>query len=79
MNRSDERVALFGQVGMNLVRKEEAEKDHKNYAQQLIDLHDTYLALVQGPFANNTLFQKVLKEVSSSACGSQLKQEAREK
>jgi len=49
-------------VGMGLVRKEEAEKDHKNYAQQLIDLHDKYLALVQGPFANNTLFQKVLKE-----------------
>jgi len=49
-------------VGMSLVRKEEAEKDHANYAQQLIDLHDTYLALVQGPFGNNTLFQKVLKE-----------------
>ena len=28
------------QVGMSLVRKEEAEKDHTNYAQQLIDLHD---------------------------------------
>jgi hypothetical protein len=24
---------------------------------------DRYLALVQGPFGNNTLFQKVLKEV----------------
>jgi hypothetical protein len=28
------------QVGMSLVRKEEAEKDHSMYAQQLIDLHD---------------------------------------
>mmetsp|Transcript_9320 Transcript_9320/g.26748 ORF Transcript_9320/g.26748 Transcript_9320/m.26748 type:complete len:561 (-) Transcript_9320:1059-2741(-) len=50
------------EVGMSLVRKEEAEKDHTNYAQQLIDLHDKYLALVQGPFGNNSLFQKVLKE-----------------
>jgi hypothetical protein len=31
---------LLFQVGMSLVRKEEAEKDHTNYAQQLIDLHD---------------------------------------
>ncbi|KAJ1491346.1 Cullin repeat-like-containing domain protein [Baffinella frigidus] len=45
----------------DLVRKEEAEKDHTNYAQQLIDLHDTYLALVQGPFGNNTLFQKAFE------------------
>jgi hypothetical protein len=27
---------------MSLVRKEEAEKDHTNYAQQLIDLHDQW-------------------------------------
>ena len=50
------------QVGMSLVRKQEGEKDHSNYAQQLIELHDQYLALVNGPFGNNTLFQKVLKE-----------------
>jgi hypothetical protein len=31
------------QVGMSLVRKEEAEKDHGMYAQQLIDLHDQVL------------------------------------
>eukprot|EP00960_Hanusia_phi_P022722 671639-Hanusia_phi.AAC.1 len=49
-------------VGMSLVRKQEGEKDHSNYAQQLIELHDQYLALVNGPFGNNTLFQKVLKE-----------------
>lgn len=30
-------------VGMSLVRKEEAEKDHSMYAQQLIDLHDQVL------------------------------------
>ena len=50
------------QVGMSLVRKQEGEKDHANYTQQLIDLHDQYLALVHGPFENNQLFQKVLKE-----------------
>jgi len=49
-------------VGMSLVRKQEGEKDHANYTQQLIDLHDQYLTLVQGPFENNQLFQKVLKE-----------------
>lgn len=47
---------------MSLVRKQEGEKDHANYTQQLIDLHDQYLALVNGPFENNQLFQKVLKE-----------------
>ena len=31
---------------MSLVRKEEAEKDHTNYAQQLIDLHDQYAILL---------------------------------
>ena len=49
-------------VGMSKVRKEETEKDHSMYAQQLIDLHDQYHAMVQGPFGSNTLFQKVLKE-----------------
>ena len=47
---------------MSLVRKQEGEKDHANYTQQLIDLHDQYLNLVQVPFENNQLFQKVLKE-----------------
>jgi cullin 1 len=47
---------------MSLVRKQEGERDHSNYTQQLIDLHDQYLMLVQGPFENNQLFQKVLKE-----------------
>ena len=42
---------------MSLVRKQEGEKDHANYTQQLIDLHDQYLNLVQVPFENNQLFQ----------------------
>ena len=62
ISRLTSSVGCDGQVGMGLVRKQEGEKDHANYTQQLIDLHDQYLTLVQGPFENNQLFQKVLKE-----------------
>mmetsp|Transcript_181 Transcript_181/g.578 ORF Transcript_181/g.578 Transcript_181/m.578 type:complete len:753 (+) Transcript_181:64-2322(+) len=50
------------EVGMALVRKESMEKDHGGYITQLLDLHQKYLTLVNGPFQGNAIFQKVLKE-----------------
>jgi cullin 1 len=49
-------------VGLEVVRKEEGERDNSKYVEKLIELHDHYMALITSAFQSHSIFTKVLKE-----------------
>ena len=52
------------EMGSQLVRDQEQQKDPVNFVQGLLNLRDKYEAIVTQSFRNDRSFQKTLKEVN---------------